>query len=89
LVFTRTANMFSDNIFDFFNPHELRTIFKQKEWPQEFSNYVNTEIAFELLESWLENVDDETYRERVRSIIENTTYGYEDEDGNEMLEFNS
>ena len=48
--------MFSDNIFDFFNPHELRTIFKQKKWPQEFSNYVNTEIAFELLESWLENL---------------------------------
>jgi hypothetical protein len=79
--------MFNDNIFDIYNPHELRTIFKKKEWPQEFSNYVNTEIAFELLESWLENVDDETYREKVRLIIENETYGYEDENGKEMLQF--
>lgn len=76
-------------IFDSYNPYELRAIFKQENWPQEFSNYVNRAIAFELLDSWLENVDDETYRERARSIIESDTYGYDDENGNEMLEFNS
>jgi hypothetical protein len=81
--------MFIDNIFDTYDPHQLRTIFKQKEWPQEFSNFVNTHIAFELLENWLENIDDKTYKEKVRSIIESETYGYEDEYGNEMLEFDT
>jgi hypothetical protein len=48
---------------------------------------MHQEIAYELLDSWLESVDEETYNERVRGIIENLTYGYEDDDGNEMTDF--
>jgi len=77
----------SDNIFDHYSPYQLRQIFVEKEWPKDFLDAIHREIAYELLDSWLENVDDEAYNERVRNIIENLTYGYEDENGNEMTDF--
>jgi hypothetical protein len=40
-----------------------------------------------LLDQWLESHDDDEYRDKVKDIIESVTYGYEDEDGNELLEF--
>jgi hypothetical protein len=80
--------MSSENIFDTYNPYQLRQIFLEKNWPLEFKSAIHQEIAYNLLDSWLESVDTETYNETVRLIVENLTYGYEDEDGNEMLEFN-
>lgn len=76
-----------DNIFDHFTAYQLRQIFQQKHWPEEFKDAMHQEIAYELLDSWLESVDEETYNERVRGIIENMTYGYEDDNGNEMTDF--
>ena len=78
------------NIFDNYPPYQLRQIFldKDNEWPEDFKQFIHEEIAYELLDSWLETVDSDVYDEKVRDIIENLTYGYEDEDGNEMLEFN-
>ena len=76
------------NIFDKYTPAELRQIFQQKHWPEDFRNMIHEEIATELLDSWLESIDDESYNERVRGIVENMTYGYEDDDGNKMLDFN-
>lgn len=76
------------NIFDKYTAAELRTIFKQKHWPEDFKNYIHEEIANELLDSWLESVDDDSYKERARSIVENLTYGYKDENGKEMMDFN-
>jgi hypothetical protein len=76
------------NIFDKFSAYELRNIFQQKNWPLEFKSAIHQEIAYDLLDSWLESVDEETYNDKVRSIVENITYGYEDENGEEMLEFN-
>jgi len=76
------------NIFDEYTAYQIRQIFKEKDWPIEFKNAMHREIAYELLDGWLESVDEETYNERIRGIIENMTYGYEDEDGNEMLDFN-
>ena len=81
--------MSSENIFDTYHPYQLRQIFLEKNWPLEFKSAIHQEIAYELFSSWLENVDDETYNEKVRLIVENLTYGFEDEDGNEMLEFNT
>jgi hypothetical protein len=79
--------MSDTNIFDKFSAYELRNIFKQKHWPLEFKSAIHQEIAYELLDSWLESVDEETYNDKVRSIVENITYGYEDENGDEMLDF--
>lgn len=78
------------NIFDEYSPYQLRQIFidKDNDWPEGFKRFVHDEIAYELLESWLESVDPDVYNERVRDIIEQMTYGYKDENGNEMLEFN-
>lgn len=74
-------------IFDEYSPYELRQIFKKKDWPEKFKNAIHEEIAYDLLDSWLETVDEETYKEKVRDVIENLTYGYEDEYGNEMTDF--
>lgn len=76
------------NIFDKYTAQELRNIFIQDEWPEDFSKFVHEDIAYELLDSWLESVDDDIYKEKVRGIIEDTTYGHQDENGNKMLEFN-
>lgn len=76
------------NIFDIYSPYQLRQIFAETEWPEDFKKWVHEEIAYELLDSWLSDIDDEIYRDRVRNIVENMTYGYEDENGKEMLDFN-
>ena len=78
------------NIFDHYSAHELRQIFldKDNEWPEDFRNWIHEEIANELLDSWLENVDPDIYDEKVKGIIEDLTYGYPDQNGNEMLDFN-
>jgi len=75
------------NIFDEYSPYQLRQIFLEKHWPEEFRHWIHQEIAYELLDSWLESVDDASYKDTVQRIIENMTYGYEDENGNEMLDF--
>ena len=77
------------NIFDDFNPDEMREIWREptESWPDDFCEYVNNILAAQLLDSWLENHSDKDYREEVRQIVEDITYGYTDEDGNEMLEF--
>lgn len=76
-----------DNIFDTYEPYQLREIFRGKYWPEEFKRWIHQEIAYELLDSYLESVDDVAYKEKVRQIIETTTYGYESESGEEMLDF--
>ena len=76
------------SLFDNYSAFELRQIFLQKHWPEDFRQAIHEEIAYELLDSWLESVDDDVYNERVRGIIETMTYGYEDENGHEMLDFN-
>lgn len=75
------------NIFDIYSPHQLREIFCGKYWPEDFKRWIHEQIAYELLDSYLENIDDTIYNEKVREIIENATYGYEDKNGNEMLDF--
>ena len=75
------------SIFDSYSPYQLRQIFREKNWPEDFRNWINQEIATELLDSWLESVSEETYTDTVRNIIENMTFGYDDENGKEMLEF--
>lgn len=75
------------SIFDTYSPYQLRQIFREKNWPEDFRDWIHQEIAYELLDSWLESVDDASYNDKVRSIIENMTYGYEDENGKEMKDF--
>lgn len=75
------------NIFDNFTAYQLRQIFQEKHWPEEFKDAMHKEIAYELLDSWLESVDEHTYNDRIRGIIENMTYGYPDNNGNEMTDF--
>lgn len=78
-----------DNIFDDYSAGELREIFREdtNSWPEDFCHYVNNQLADQLLDEWLDNHDDGQYRERIRDIIEDLTYGYEDDDGNELKEF--
>ena len=79
------------DIFDKYSPHELRSMFREgmESWPDNFRHWLHDQMASDLLEQWLETVTDEEYMERARDIIECETYGYEDENGKEMLEFES
>lgn len=75
------------NIFDKYTPAELRQLYLESEWPESFKKWLHEQMAYELLDRWLENVDEDIYNEMARDIIETTTYGYDDSDGKEMLEF--
>lgn len=77
------------DILDDFTPHELREIFRKptNQWPEDFCNHVHRWFADLLLDMWLGDHSDEEYREEIRQIVEDITYGYTDEDGNELLEF--
>jgi hypothetical protein len=77
------------NIFDSYNPYELRDMYNDgmDSWPDDFRHWMHDQMANDLLDQWLETVTDEEYMERAKDIIESETYGYEDEDGNEMLDF--
>jgi hypothetical protein len=79
------------SIFDDYTPAQMREIFLEptNSWPEDFICFVNDELSDDLLDQWLESHSDEEYRDKVKNIIEDTTYGYEDEDGNEMLEFDN
>lgn len=79
-----------DNIFDDFSASELREIFLEPtdNWPDDFCDYIHRLMADNLLDMWLGDHSEQEYRDEVRSIIEEMTYGYTDEDGNELLEFN-
>lgn len=78
-----------DNIFDDFSAAELREIFRKptEHWPEDFCDYVHRLMADNLLDMWLGDHTDSEYREEVRGIVEEITYGYTDADGNELLEF--
>lgn len=76
-------------MFDEFTPSELREIFREptENWPEDFCNYVHGIMANNLLDMWLGDHDDKEYREEIRSIVEEITYGYTDDEGNELFEF--
>jgi hypothetical protein len=77
-------------ILDTYSAYKVRDIWRDdtNSWPEDFILSVNDVLASDLLDQWLESHSDAEYRERVREIVEDETYGYEDEDGNEMLDFN-
>lgn len=76
---------------DNFSAGQMREMFKKptNSWSDEFLKVVHQWLADELLDSWLESHDDDQYRERIKDIVEEITYGYEDDNGKEMLEFNA
>ena len=77
------------SIFDIYSAAELRDIFRDptESWPENFCNFVNRQLADDLLDGWIENSGDNEYRDRIKDIVEDWTYGYNDENGKEMLEF--
>lgn len=77
------------SIFDEYTAAQLREIYQEpfEDWPDDFRHCVHDEIASDFLEAWMEECEEDEYMERVREVIENLTYGYEDEHGNVMKEF--
>ena len=77
------------DIFDNYSAYELREIFRlpTNEWPEDFCSYYNDILASQLLDMWLENHSDDEYREEIRQMVEDTTYGYKSKNGEEMLDF--
>jgi hypothetical protein len=77
------------SIFDDYTPEQLREVFREptNSWPEDFICFVNDELSDDLLDNWLENHTDEEYRDKIKNIIEDITYGQEDDEGNEMFEF--
>lgn len=77
------------NIFDKYTATQLREIYNtpQEKWPEDFLHFIHDEIADKLLDNWLEQSDMDEYMEKAREIVEDNTYGYQDENGNELLDF--
>ena len=77
------------SIFDDYTPQQLREVFNEptNSWPEDFICFVNDELSDDLLDQWLYSHSDDEYRAKIKDIIEDLTYGQEDDDGNTMLEF--
>jgi hypothetical protein len=78
------------SIFDTYTAEQLREIYTttaQENWPEDFLHFIHDEIAGELLDEWLEQSDMDEYMEKAREIVEDLTYGLEDDNGNELLDF--
>ncbi len=77
------------SIFDDYTPAQLREVFLEptNSWPDDFICFVNDELSDDLLDQWLDNHSDEEYRAKIRDIIEDLTYGQEDDEGETLLEF--
>lgn len=77
------------SIFDDYTPQQLREVFNEptNSWPDDFICFVNDELSDDLLDQWLDSHSDDEYRAKIKDIIEDLTYGQEDDDGNTMLEF--
>ena len=78
------------NIFDSYTPAQLREIYTntpQENWPEDFLHWIHDEIANELLDNYLEQADIDEYMEKAREIIDDLTYGLEDDNGKIMLDF--
>jgi hypothetical protein len=58
-----------------------------QELHDDFRHFLHDEIAADFLEAWMEQCEEDEYMERVRQVIEDLTYGQEDDDGNIMKEF--
>jgi hypothetical protein len=77
------------SIFDDYTPAQLREVFLEptNSWPDDFICFVNDELSDDLLDQWLDNHSDDEYRAKIRDIIEDLTYGQEDDEGETLLEF--
>jgi hypothetical protein len=77
------------NIFDDYTAAQLREMFleNRNSWPDNFLHWVHDQMASDLLDQWLDVATEEEYLEKAKDIVEDMTYGYEDENGNEMLDF--
>jgi hypothetical protein len=76
------------SIFDDYTPAQMREVLLEptNSWPDDFICFVNDELSDDLLDQWLDNHSDDEYRAKIRDIIEDLTYGQEDDDGEELLE---
>jgi hypothetical protein len=76
------------SIFDDYTPAQMREIISEptNSWPEDFLCSVNNELSGDLLDQWLESHSDDEYRAKIKDIIEDLTYGQEDDDGEELLE---
>jgi hypothetical protein len=76
------------SIFDDYTPAQMREIISEptNSWPEDFLCFVNDELSDDLLDQWLESHSDDEYRAKIKDIIEDLTYGQEDDDGEELLE---
>jgi hypothetical protein len=77
------------SIFDSYTAEQLREVYNtpQEKWPEDFLHFIHDEIAGELLDEWLERSDMDEYMEKAREIVEDLTYGLQDNNGNELLDF--
>lgn len=77
------------HIFDEYTPAQLREIYLEPrcDWPEDFDAWIQDEIAARLLHKYMKTVKYDEFMEEARDIIEEWTYGYEDADGEEMLDF--
>lgn len=62
------------NILDKYTAHELKEIYytPQETWPEDFLHFIHDEMARDLLDNYLEQVDMDEYIERAGEIVFDT-----------------
>jgi hypothetical protein len=71
------------NILDKYTAHELKEIYytPQETWPEDFLHFIHDEMARDLLDNYLEQVDMDEYIERAGEIVFDTIDIYASEAG--------
>ena len=74
------------NWTDLYTAGEMRQIVQQdsNRWPANFLGLVHSWFADELLDDWLNNHDEDQYRDEIARIVDEMTMGYNNDDGTQL-----
>lgn len=74
------------HIFDLYTPQQLREMYFET-WESDYHEWLNNEVGRKLLYELLEDSNIEKLKRLQMQVIEETTYGYEDDYGYDLKEF--
>ena len=74
------------SIFDLYTPQQIREMYFET-WESDYHEWLNNEVAHRLLYELFEDGNKEKLKRLEKQAIEEATYGYEDDYGYTLKEF--
>lgn len=74
------------HIFDLYTPQQIREMYFET-WESDYHEWLNNEVGRKLLYELFEDANIEKLKRLQMQVIEEATYGYEDDYGYDLKEF--